>query len=324
LKSHIEFVQQSLNLNKTIPLRIRRLLFFSILLLGPGLLHAQARQYSFAHYGVNSGLAAYNARSIVQDDMGFMWIGTINGLQRFDGSRFITFRHNPSDTNSLPDNYVDQLLIDRHKNLWLVLSDGSIGVFDTRRFVFYKAMVQLTNQNNLQAGRRLTQDSEGNLFYVFQNIELLTYNRKNNTFSSANNFFQSPLNWKVVNLIEDPVTKKYWIGTDSGMTVYNSITRKLSYYGHNTEREPVIETMGKIKGVGCYGIDQKRRFWFWSWPVNVGASRLYCYDLKNNSIVLNEFDLVKVIKKYIEPDYFMEQKDGSIWLSGLNIFAMHS
>ena len=281
----------------------------------------EIRQYSFTRYGVPNGLAAYNARSIVQDETGFIWIATINGLQRFDGTRFVTFRHNPADTNSLPDNSVEQLLLDKYKNLWLVLTDGSIGIFDTKRFTFRKATVQLNDPNNLQGLRKLHQDFEGNLFYIFLTQELLLYNREQHTFSHADNFLKVPANRRIVNLIQDPLTKKYWIGTDSGMVVYNPATKKTSYSGNNVEREPFIEKLGKVPAVGCYGIDKKRRLWVLSWPVNAGASRLYCYDLKNNTEVLHEYDLVPVAKQYIEPDFYCEQKDGTIWLSGLNVLV---
>jgi ligand-binding sensor domain-containing protein len=178
----------------------------------------------FAHYGVTNGLAAYNTSCVAQDENGFIWIGTINGLQRFDGSRFINFRHNPADNNSIPDNNVEQMLLDKFNNLWLVLNDGSVGIFDTRRFVFKKAKLKLSNENNLQLLRRLYEDSEGNMIFTFFNTEAITYNRNTNEFSAATNPFPLPLNWKPVWTIQDPVTKKYWIGTDSGMAVYNKQT----------------------------------------------------------------------------------------------------
>ncbi len=317
----LNLCNQFLHLIKLIYLRQHCSFFITAMLMVQLLAGQQPKQYSFTHYGVKNGLAAYNTRSIAQDKTGYIWIGTLNGLQRFDGNRFLTFRNNPGDKNSIPDNYVEQLLVDKFNNLWLVLNDGSIGIFDTRRFVFRKAGVKQANENNIQALRKLVEDSEGNLFYIFPNLELLTYNRKTNEFSAAHNIFPVPLNWKVVNITQDAVTKKYWIGTDSGMAVYNKNTRAISYYGHNTEREPFIEMLGKVGGAGSYKIDKKGRLWFISWPVNIGASRLYCYNLVKNEIVLNAYDLVPVAKKYIEPDYFMEQKDGSIWISGLNVMV---
>ncbi|HMU10655.1 MAG TPA: two-component regulator propeller domain-containing protein, partial [Ferruginibacter sp.] len=116
---------------------MRRILFLFTLFVPLQCLFGQeARQYSFTHYSVSNGLAAYNTGNAIQDDQGYIWIGTANGLQRFDGSRFLTFRHDPNDKNSLPDNSVWQLLYDKQQNLWVLLSNGSIGIFDTRRFIF--------------------------------------------------------------------------------------------------------------------------------------------------------------------------------------------
>ncbi len=299
-------------------------LFSFLVLLTHSLYPQQAKQYSFTHYGVKNGLAAYNSRSVVQDETGYIWIGTINGLQRFDGNRFLTFRHNPADKNSLSDNYVEQLLFDKFHNLWVVLNDGSVGIFDTRKFVFRKAKVKLANENNLQALRKVVTDSEGNIFFVFFNTELLTYSNRTNEFSAANNLFPLPLNWKIVSLAQDAVTKKYWIGTDSGLAVYHPKTKALSYKGNNVEKELLVEQYGRVGGVTCYLVDRKGRLWFLSWPVNVGASRLYCYDLPKQQIVLEAYDLALLAKKYIEPDFLLEQKDGSIWISGLNVFVKYN
>jgi ligand-binding sensor domain-containing protein len=48
------------------------------------------RQYAFAHYGTDKGLAGYEVKAVVQDEAGYMWVGTATGLQRFDGTRFIS------------------------------------------------------------------------------------------------------------------------------------------------------------------------------------------------------------------------------------------
>jgi ligand-binding sensor domain-containing protein len=108
----------------------------------------------------------------------------------------------------LPDNYVEQLHVDKENNLWLVLNDGSTGIFDTRSFVFRKAKIIQRNENNLQGLRKLVEDTDGNLFYIFLNQELLTYNKRRNEFSAAYNIFPIPLNWKPVNIAQDPCYKK--------------------------------------------------------------------------------------------------------------------
>ena len=131
-----------------------------LLLLAQSLLAQEDKLYPFAHYNLNNGLAAYNANTIVQDQRGFIWIGTINGLQRFDGHTFITFRRIPGNSRSLPDNYIDHLFLDSKQNLWLVLGNGEIGTFDTRRFIFNRVKLEIDDDRTLREPRRLVEDGE--------------------------------------------------------------------------------------------------------------------------------------------------------------------
>ncbi|MFT3911907.1 MAG: triple tyrosine motif-containing protein [Ferruginibacter sp.] len=282
----------------------------------------EARQYAFTHYTVNNGLAAYNVSNITQDDQGFMWISTVNGLQRFDGTRFITFRHVPSDPNSIPDNFITQLVIDKQKNLWLLFGNGDIGIFDTRRFTFKKAVVKLKNDNNLKRMRHLDVDSDGNQILVFTFAEVVTYNKQSNEFSSVYNTFNIPSNWRVTNIIDDGPSKKYLLCCDSGLVAYNKVTRTISYRNHNIDHEPLIEKFGHLSSVLGYMIDSKKRFWFMNWPPT-GACRLYCFDMSNNTALLDQFALDVLVHQYNEPGIMKELKDGNIWICGLNVFAKY-
>ena len=283
-----------------------------------------SRLYAFTHYTVKDGLASYNTQSIVQDKQGYMWIATINGLQRFDGTRFITFRHNPADPNALPDNYIYQLHIDKEENLWVLLNNGKVGIFDTRRFIFKEVKVRVKNQRHLTAIRSLLEDSGGNLFYVIPRAETLTFSKKNNEFAAAYNPFDLPPNWVAGNVVEDSVAKKYWIATDSGMAVFNKATRQLSYRGHNTEKEPFIEQFGNITGISNYGVDAQRRLWFLSWPYTRDWGLIYCYDLNKEKAVFKDYSLLPLIKGYFEPSCILQQEDGTIWIAGLNIFIKYN
>lgn len=283
-----------------------------------------SRLYAFTHYTVKDGLASYNTQSIVQDKQGYMWIATINGLQRFDGTRFITFRHNPADPDALPDNYIYQLHIDKEQHLWVLLNNGKVGIFDTHQFIFKEVKIRVKNQRHLTAIRSLLEDSGGNLFYVIPHEEILTFSKKNNEFAAAHNPFDLPPNWSVGNVVEDSVAKKYWIATDSGMAVFNKVTRQLSYRGHNTEKEPFIEQFGNITGLSNYGVDAQRRLWFLSWPYTRDWGLIYCYDLNKEKAVFKDYNLVPLVKGYFEPSCILQQKDGSIWIAGLNIFIKYN
>jgi len=304
------------------PLLRRLLLLLVTLLSALSLFSQEARQYSFTHYTVSNGLAAYNTSNSVQDDQGYIWIGTVNGLQRFDGSRFLTFRHNPADKNSLPDNSVWQMLYDKEKNLWVLLSDGSIGIFDTRRFSFKKATVVTLYEKNLAASRRLLEDGNGKLILTFTFREFVTYNKVRNEFSSAYNSFSMPPGWRPIDLADDPIGKRYIISSDSGFAVYNRVTKQLSYPGHNIGREALVEKYGKLSHTAPYRVDSKGRLWFKRWPPDGGCS-IYCFDLVKGVSILEDASINETIGRYNEPASIFEQKDGTIWISGLLVFGKY-
>lgn len=281
------------------------------------------RQYAFAHYGTDKGLAGHEVKAIVQDEAGYMWVGTATGLQRFDGTRFITFRHRKNDPASIPENNINQLLRDRKNNLWLLTSSGEVGTFDTKHFRFNPARVVPAKKNSLLADKKFFTDSRGNIFLLCFRSELLVYNEKDNRFVPAAQLMPLPPKWAVISFCEDVHTGKYYMGTDSGLVVYNSYTNKLSYTGHNIEKELLIDQLGRVPFVAPMLLDSKHRLWFMTWPPTVGAPNLYSYGLHSNAIILNNYSFFPLVKEYHEPSGMVEQRNGTIWIRGSNIFARY-
>src|SRR6056297_118464 len=65
----------------------------------------------FEKYSVEHGLSSAKIQCIIQDSIGFLWIGTDNGLNRFDGYTFKSFKHNPDDSTSINNNNINDLFI---------------------------------------------------------------------------------------------------------------------------------------------------------------------------------------------------------------------
>ena len=279
-----------------------------------------ARQYTFTHYGVSSGLASNEATASLQDDLGFIWVATNNGLQRFDGQRYLSFRHEKDDPTTIPHNYIVQLLLDKKKNLWVLTGDGKLGTFDTKKFIYQQATVKVKDTSILTLDRELIQDEQGNLFILYHNTEFVTWNEQRKEFAAIHNFINLPSDWKFVDLIQQPGTKKYWIGRREGIAVYNAETKQLSYWGHNIEKEPLIEKWGIVPVPNNFLFDKRGRFWFDTW---IGSAAIFCYDLKNKEPVLDQYYLNSIVDGYYETRGFMEQKDSTIWVKGLNVFARY-
>ena len=106
--------------------RIGFLLFFTLFFL-PNLSaqkQVQAPFFEFEQIDLPGGLQGNTVNCMTQDEYGFVWFGTVSGLTRYDGRDFIRYHHNPLDSNSLIDNYVESILIDSKGNFWI----GSLGI----------------------------------------------------------------------------------------------------------------------------------------------------------------------------------------------------
>jgi len=80
--------------------------------------------FKFKNISVEEGLSNSSVSSIVQDDYGFIWIGTRDGLNRFNSFDFEIFRESPQDTNSISDNWVRDLIVDKEGALWIATKNG--------------------------------------------------------------------------------------------------------------------------------------------------------------------------------------------------------
>ncbi len=101
-------------------------LFIFILLVGALIQFSFAQQddIKITRIGVEEGFTQSQVTSIGQDSDGFIWIGTIDGLYRYDGFTFKAFRHNPFDSASLQSNHITEIYGDRHGMVWILTSEG--------------------------------------------------------------------------------------------------------------------------------------------------------------------------------------------------------
>ena len=110
--------------------------------LAPG---SMAQDLYFKNYQVNDGLSGNTITSILQDSKGFMWFGTRNGLNRFDGYSFRTFRNIPTDSFSIGSNSILSLCEDDNEQLWIGTYKGAYIYNPAReRFTLFRQLPSST------------------------------------------------------------------------------------------------------------------------------------------------------------------------------------
>jgi len=102
--------------------------YFFILLLGFHLqadwVYAQTDVINFKHISFREGLVQSPISTFLQDDQGFIWLGNLKGLTRYDGYEFKTFVRNPDDRNSISNDRVNIVFMDSDRTLWIGTANG--------------------------------------------------------------------------------------------------------------------------------------------------------------------------------------------------------
>ena len=99
-----------------------------------------AQDLRFEHLTTQQGLASNRVFSLKQDSRGFIWVGTTDGLNRFDSHTFKVYKHSAEDLGSLSDNIIRTLYEDREGDLWIGTYTSGLDRYDreTEEFTHYE------------------------------------------------------------------------------------------------------------------------------------------------------------------------------------------
>jgi ligand-binding sensor domain-containing protein/two-component sensor histidine kinase len=194
---------------------------------------AQPGEIVFTRATTVHGLASSWINSTLQDDRGYYWFGTQNGLQRFDGKRFVTYKHDPNDTTSLPGNRVSCLMQDNKKRLWMSAGASASGypcIFNPLHLNFKKIPVDYPAKEILYI-YSLFQDSRGQIWMVTGADGLFVLDTLKNIFRPYTTIWPEFFS-DAFSMFEDKQTGRYWLTTDKGVVLYDPKLKKY-YHGKN-------------------------------------------------------------------------------------------
>ncbi|HEV8514326.1 MAG TPA: two-component regulator propeller domain-containing protein, partial [Cyclobacteriaceae bacterium] len=125
-----------------------------------------AQIISFNHITQEYGLRNGNVRAIVKDYQGFVWIGTEDGLHRYDGYSMKVYRKIENDTASISSNFILCLFEDSNKNLWIGTLDGSLCLYNRKKdnFIHFKKQISKNDSRINEAIRAIYEDDSKQLF----------------------------------------------------------------------------------------------------------------------------------------------------------------
>jgi len=195
-----------------------------------GFIYSQAEQYKFRHLTTKEGLSSNYVYCIIKDSTGFMWFGTGNGLNCFDGNKIVVYKHIRHDSTSLSNNVVLSILELDPDHLLVGTAWGGLNIFDkaTEKFVHLKH--QSGDHTSLSQDRIniIYRDNQG-LIWIGTDDGLNLFHPDSGTFEV---FKQPPDNREdycnqIRSLFQDK-KGNLWIGTTSGLFRFDLSKKEFS------------------------------------------------------------------------------------------------
>jgi ligand-binding sensor domain-containing protein len=275
----------------------------------------QHSNYLFHRLGIKDGLNQENMFTVCQDKRGFLWFAGNNGIQRYDGHRFLNFFAGAKGV--LPAGMITSMSMDQKGRLWIITNHAEVGYFDTDRFTYHSIKVNLpATFTNTAAAINFGDGSNIMLIYVGRG--LITFNEKANEFSQQYNHFNLAAGFEPRHLVYD-ADGNYWIATSNGFVKYSTKKKLLSYGGHNTENDPFINTFGFVKDCRVIYTDNLKRIWF---SYLETGYFIKSFNPANGEIKAWEKVLNENLKGTSHDFWGISHlSDGSLWMSGPGLLA---
>lgn len=220
---------------------------------------AKDTDITFEHLTSKDGLSSNSVLCILQDHRGFMWFGTSDGLNRFDGNKFTIYRTEPGNPNSLNSNDIRSLYEDRHGVLWIGAT-GGLNRLDREKdqFIYYPDQLKYPNSQHNNHVTKIYEDRQGVLWIgTSGGLKQLDRGKKlfircQLTADDSNN-----LNVRAITTIYEDRQGKLWIGTEGGLY---QLDRGKNLMIRNKHQPADFSIMG-IMNISAIYEDKKGHLW---------------------------------------------------------------
>ncbi len=222
--------------------------------------YTSAQEVHFKHLSINDGLSQNAVFAITQDNEGFMWFGTKDGLNKYDGYTFTVYQHDPNDQTSLDANYIKSLFCDSKGILWVGTENGELNKFNKKTNSFLRIELPLTDSGmNRFEIKVINEDLLGNIWVGTRDNGLFkiipTEKEEEYTIEQIHHTRDQkyPLSNNTIRDLHTDKNGFLWIATNKGLNRLNTETNEIKSFYLNTKLPEAPESNSDLAITDIYG-----------------------------------------------------------------------
>lgn len=259
--------------------------------------------FLFKNISIEEGLSQATVETIIQDNKGYIWLGTNDGLNRYNGYSFKVYRKEKDKNRGISNNYIMKIAEDKDGNIWAATLDGMNKINNEKNTI--EKYYENPNEGNLSSSKLtdilITKDNKM-LVASYGGVDI--YNETTNSFKPFIKDVSLLKNETVFALAEDN-EGNIWVGTDLGLDKFDSSGEPIKDFTYNEEYKDI--TNKSVKDVYCDkdGI-------IWAGTFNNGMYKIDTHNKSIKSYKNNKDDKESIPSNYIRN--FFRDKDDNFWI----------
>lgn len=251
-------------------------LFFSIFLCQPSTF-SQRQDIKFHHLNVEDGLSRSTITCIYRDSRGFMWFGTQNGLNKYDGYDFTIYQHSSNNNKSISGNWITCIAEDSENNLWIGTFSKGLNKFDRNKEEFTHFSHKENNSNSIGSNSisSIYKDTNNNLWITTFRGGVNLYQEEKNSFKTYmfDSLNVNNISGNSISSIVEDSKGNFWLANNFGYLIQfnpkNEEFKKIYY-------DQKYHGVTNLNFFGNQTIDSEGDIW-------VGTENgIYIYNVTNN------------------------------------------
>lgn len=192
-------------------------------------------QFHFRHYNIENGVSSNNISTLFQDQKGYIWIGTENGLNRFDGNQFTLYQKNNPLYSNFHANSINTICETTDKELWLG-TDNGVFIYNQVKDTFTPFVKQTSDKTSITSWiTHIIQDKAGNIWIATHKQGIFLFNTQTDKLTQ----FEIPQNDNIVTRILNDEQNNIWLSGPYQLCKLNKVNNTFETYAIEEKTESI-------------------------------------------------------------------------------------